>query len=85
MSVAHVTEIDNRITEIIDLARAEGRPLALSPVTIVALEDNGWLADPFTGQLWPDPAQEQTAPATTIMWLVEANQQAEAIYAAARA
>lgn len=53
---------DKRIGEILELAREEGRPLALSPETICALEDNGWLADPFTAQLWPDWSQEQTAP-----------------------
>ncbi len=45
-----------RIIEIIQLSAAEGLPLALRPETICALEDIGVLADPFTGQLWPDPA-----------------------------
>jgi hypothetical protein len=56
-----LSQPDPRINEIINLAKEEGQPLALHPVTICALEDNGWLADPFTGMIWPDPAQEQTA------------------------
>ena len=37
-------------------------------MTICALEDAGWLADPFTGQLWPDPAQEQKSIILTDNW-----------------
>jgi hypothetical protein len=52
MSTAQDT--DNRISEILQLANEEGLPLALSPQTIVALEDCGWIVDPFTGQIWRD-------------------------------
>lgn len=47
---------DPRITEILELAAAEALPLALRPETVCALEDIGVMADPFTGQLWFDPA-----------------------------
>lgn len=47
---------DPRIVEINELAAEENLPLALSAETIVALEDAGFMADPFTGLLWPDPA-----------------------------
>jgi hypothetical protein len=53
MSTAQDT--DNRISEILQLASEEGLPLALSPQAIVALEDCGWIVDPFTGQTWRDP------------------------------
>lgn len=48
---------DPRITEILELAAAEGMPLALHPETIVALEDIGYIADPFTGALWRNPEE----------------------------
>lgn len=51
-----ITQTDPRINELIELAQEEGRPLALSPQTICALEDAGYLADPFTGMIWRDPA-----------------------------
>ena len=56
-SISHVD--DPRIVEIEQLAAEEGLPLALSPQTICALEDCGWLADPFTAQIWADPARPQ--------------------------
>ena len=46
---------DPRIAELLELAAAEGLPLAVRPETVCALEDAGWLIDPFTGQLWRDP------------------------------
>lgn len=49
------TTTDPRVTELLDLATGEGRPLALSPAQICALEDSGWLVDPFTGVLLPHP------------------------------
>lgn len=51
-----LSQPDPRINEIIALAQEDGRPLALQPETIVFLEDEGYIADPFTGQLWRDPA-----------------------------
>jgi hypothetical protein len=50
-------QTDPRITEILNLAAETGMPLALRPETIVALEDYGYMADPFTGALWHDPDQ----------------------------
>lgn len=47
---------DPRITEILELAAAEALPLALRPETVIALEDIGVMADPFSGQLWFNPA-----------------------------
>lgn len=49
-----LSQPDPRINEIIALAQEDGRPLALQPETIVFLEDEGYIADPFTGQLWRD-------------------------------
>ena len=46
---------DPRITELLDLAAEQGQPLALSPAQICALEDSGWLVEPFTGLLLPQP------------------------------
>jgi hypothetical protein len=47
---------DPRITEILDLAAAEGLSLVLRPETVCALEDIGVMADPFSGRLWFNPA-----------------------------
>lgn len=74
-----ISHIDPRIQEILELAAEEHRPLALSPETIVALEDNGWMADPFTAQVWPDPARRQNAPAQTVTMLVNSNLKAEGL------
>ena len=49
---------DPRIAELLDLATTEARPLAFQPATICALEDGGWVVDPFTGAL----AREDTRP-----------------------
>lgn len=46
---------DNRIIELLKLSLEERLPLALSPQTICALEDSGYLVDPFTAQLWHNP------------------------------
>ena len=40
---------DPRIAELLDLATTEARPLAVQPTMICALEDAGWMVDPFTG------------------------------------
>lgn len=56
-----ITQTDPRINELLQLAQEECRPLALSPETICALEDAGWIADPFTAQIWPDQAQKQNS------------------------
>jgi hypothetical protein len=72
-----ITQTDPRINELTALARQENLPLALAPETICALEDNGWLVDPFTGFLWRDPAQEQTAPAATVIMLATADLRAQ--------
>lgn len=59
---------DPRIQEILDLATEDVRPLALRAEVICALEDAGWLADPFTGQIWRDPnACRQPALTLTIL------------------
>lgn len=47
---------DPRITEILELAATEGLSLALRPETVIALEDIGVMADPFSGRLWFNPA-----------------------------
>lgn len=70
-----------RIQELFDLAKEEGLPLALHPVTICALEDCGYLADPFTGMIWPDPAQPQTARPDMIIMLTNADLKAQAMTA----
>jgi hypothetical protein len=48
---------DQRIAEIETLAAEDGLPLAVQPATVCALEDAGWVVDPFTGQLWPEPTR----------------------------
>jgi hypothetical protein len=68
-----ITQTDPRIQEIVELAQEDGRPLALRPETICALEDNGWLVDLFSGFVLIDPDQEQTAPAVTVIMLVDAD------------
>jgi len=45
---------DPRITELLQLAIEEGLPLALKPETIIVLEDDGWIVDPFTGYFQRD-------------------------------
>lgn len=67
-----------RIQELYALAEEEGLPLALHPITICALEDCGYLADPFTGMIWPDPAQQQTATIAMITMLTNADLKAQA-------
>jgi hypothetical protein len=62
---------DPRIVEIEQLAIDEGLPLALRPETICALEDCGWMADPFTAQIWPDWSQDQAMPVATLLFLAE--------------
>ena len=47
-----MNKTDTRITDLQDLAAVEGRALALRPATVCAIEDAGWMVDPFTGQLW---------------------------------
>jgi hypothetical protein len=42
---------DPRINELLALAVEQGQPLAIAPETICAIEDAGWVIDPFTGQL----------------------------------
>ncbi len=51
-----VPQTDPRIDELLQLAQEDGRPLALAAETICALEDAGYLAEPFTGMIWRDPA-----------------------------
>lgn len=46
---------DPRIAELNELATEAGKPLAISAVTIVMLEDAGWIVDPFTGEHWRNP------------------------------
>lgn len=48
---------DPRIAEILEMAAADGRPLAVLPETVCEMEDRGWLVDPFTGIATPDPDQ----------------------------
>ncbi|MGB5066096.1 MAG: hypothetical protein WBO29_01795 [Albidovulum sp.] len=74
-----IPQTDPRIQEIVALAQEDGRPLALAAETICALEDNGWLADPFTAQLWPDPARQQTALPGMVIMLVSADLKAQAM------
>lgn len=62
-----ITQTDPRIQEIVALAQEEGRPLALSPQTICALEDVGYVADPFTGQIWRNPATFQLSTAPDVL------------------
>ena len=50
------TTTDTRYTDLQDLAAIEGRALAYRPATVAAIEDAGWLCDPFTGQLWRENA-----------------------------
>ena len=51
------TTTDSRITDLRDLEATESRDLAYRPRTILAIEDAGWMVDPFTGQLWrEDPS-----------------------------
>lgn len=57
---------DKRITELLDLEREEGQTLALRPETIILLEDAGWVVEPFTAQMWRDPA----SPAPTVSELM---------------
>ena len=40
---------DPRIAELLELAAAEGRPLAIAPAAVFALEADGIVVDPFTG------------------------------------
>ena len=47
---------DPRVLELLQLAREEGLPLVVRPETVCALEDDGWLVDPFTGRLWRNPS-----------------------------
>lgn len=47
---------DKRITELQQLEQEEGQTLALRPETIILLEDAGWVVEPFTAQIWRDPA-----------------------------
>ena len=48
---------DRRIAELLELAAEQGQPLGVRPETVCAVEDAGWMIDPFTGQLWRfDPA-----------------------------
>lgn len=51
---------DPRIADIEELAATEGRPLALRPETICALEDIGYLVDPFTATMTRDPDRTRT-------------------------
>lgn len=74
-----VPQTDPRIDELLQLAQEDGRPLALAAETICALEDAGWLADPFTAQLWPDPARQQTALPGMVIMLVSADLKAQAM------
>jgi hypothetical protein len=76
-----LSQPDPRINEIIALAQEEGLPLALHPITICALEDCGYLADPFTGMIWPDPARRQTARPDMIIMLTNADLKAQAMTA----
>ena len=46
-----IAQTDPRINEILQLARDEGRPLALPPETVCALEDAGWVVDPFSAAI----------------------------------
>ncbi|MCO5208663.1 MAG: hypothetical protein M9936_03135 [Caldilinea sp.] len=48
-------ESDPRIAELNELAKEAGQPLAISAVTIIQLEDAGWVVDPFTGEHWRNP------------------------------
>jgi hypothetical protein len=47
MSATH----DPRITELLDLVASEGIPLAITPETVCAIEDTGWVIDLVTGQM----------------------------------
>ena len=47
---------DTRYTDLQDLAAVEGRALAYRPATVAAIEDAGWMVDPFSGQLWRENA-----------------------------
>lgn len=62
---------DPRIVEIEQLAIDEGLPLALRPETICALEDSGWIVDPFTAMLLPRSPEHTavwpTAAAVTVL------------------
>ena len=57
------TTNDTRYTDLQDLAAIEGRALAYRPATVAAIEDSGWLCDPFTGQLWRENAAQPAAAA----------------------
>ena len=46
------TQTDPRINELLDLAAEQGQPLAMRPETVIAVEDAGWVINPFTGAMW---------------------------------
>ena len=50
---------DPRIVELLDLEAEQGQPLAMPPAQICALEDSGWIVEPFTGVLLPHPPTAQ--------------------------
>lgn len=50
--------MDTRITELLDLAAAEGLPLPYPPETILALEDAGAIVNLHTGAIYPGEANQ---------------------------
>lgn len=62
---------DKRITELLDLEREEGQPLALRPETIILMEDAGWVVEPFTAQFWRDPAVGVTCTLASLAGLAQ--------------
>jgi hypothetical protein len=50
--------MDTRITELLDLAAAEGLPLPYPPEMILALEDAGAIVNLHTGAIYPGMADQ---------------------------
>jgi hypothetical protein len=59
--------MDHRVTELLDLAAAEGLTLPYPPETIISLEDTGAIVDLRTGAILPGAADHPTRFTLTVI------------------
>ena len=60
-TAAELARYHKRLGELYALEVEEGRALALTPAHVVALEDLGFIVDPFTGDIEDDPQAVEEA------------------------